>query len=90
MVLESQRLQESLTQYRALASPIRCLPTEILSEIFKALPRNPKVESFGISNSPVLLSNRWRDVALSTPRLWDTVDFTVDYAQKVKPFTLEM
>lgn len=88
-----QRLHRSLIHYRTLASPIRRLPTEILSEIFKALPRDPEVEPFGISNSPVLLTrvcSRWREVAISIQSLWDIIDFTVDDKLNIKPFSMVM
>ena len=69
---ERQRLHGSLNQCRLVMAPIRRLPTEILSEIFRTLPRGPEVEA-SISNSPLLLTqvcSRWRDVAISTPQLW--------------------
>lgn len=43
-----KQLRESLIAYRALALPIRRLPTEILSEIFKAFPHDPDVKPFSI------------------------------------------
>lgn len=87
---ERQRLLESLTQYQALASPIRRLPTEILSSIFTTIPRD---QPFDMSNSPMLLTricSRWRDVAISTPRMWNYIDFYVDEQLNTKPFTITM
>lgn len=86
-----QRLRQSLIHHESLIAPIRRLPTEILSEIFLALPRDPDIHPFAIWNSPVLLTrvcSRWRDVAISTPQLWDTVDLSVD-DRSVRPFTME-
>lgn len=87
--LERQRLHESLTHSQSLVAPIRSLPAEVLSEVFMAVPRN---EPFSISNSPVLFTrvcSQWRDVAISTPQLWDVVNFIVDGTLNVKPFTME-
>ncbi|ESK93439.1 hypothetical protein Moror_1720 [Moniliophthora roreri MCA 2997] len=68
-----ERLQIFVNSHKALISPIRRLPDEILSEIFLyCLPhdRNP-TRSTG--EAPLLLTlvcERWREVALSTARLW--------------------
>lgn len=88
---ERQRLHDSLTHYRSLLSPIRRLPSEILSEIFKALPREPGVP-YGVSNTPILwtrICSRWRNVAILTPQLWNSIDFIVDEKLNVRPFTME-
>jgi hypothetical protein len=90
---ERRQLNESMTHHRALMSPISRLPSEMLSDIFTAIPRDPAVEPFGVSNSPILLTqicSRWRDIAIATPRLWRSIDFTVDEELNVEPFTMEM
>ncbi|KAJ7584987.1 hypothetical protein C8J56DRAFT_949577 [Mycena floridula] len=74
---------DELAAYRALLSPLRRLPSEIIAEIFlHCLPRRPKAtqrsSSMSLSFSqpqeaPMLLctiSQHWRDIALSTPALW--------------------
>ncbi|KAF9012836.1 hypothetical protein BDZ89DRAFT_1077261 [Hymenopellis radicata] len=67
-------------------SPMRTLPPEILSDIFAAycdmhgLPDRPGPFHMSCSNRTFLQSRmhllqicrRWREVALSTPRLWNT------------------
>ena len=75
---EHQRLNNSLVLYQALVAPIRRLPTEIISEIFRSVPRSLR-EPFRKSNSPILLTqicSRWRAIAISTPQLWDIIAFT--------------
>ncbi|KAF8992347.1 hypothetical protein BDZ89DRAFT_924059, partial [Hymenopellis radicata] len=67
-------------------SPMRTLPPEILSDIFAAycdmhrLPDSPGPSHGSCSNRTFLQSrmdllricHHWREVALSTPRLWNT------------------
>lgn len=87
-----QQLHQSLIHYQSLIAPIQRLPSEVLSEIFLALPHIPNVEPFAIINSPVLLArvcSQWRDVAISTPQLWDIINLSVDDALNIKPFTME-
>lgn len=65
-------LNHSLTEYQALASPIRTVPSEILSEIF--VWANDTVVS--VHSAPWILSricSRWRSVVLATPLLWSSV-----------------
>ncbi|KAE9402265.1 hypothetical protein BT96DRAFT_778919, partial [Gymnopus androsaceus JB14] len=58
--------------HRALMSPIRRLPTEMLSEIFlRCLPVHYPVGD--VSQAPLLLtfiSREWRQTAIGTPSLW--------------------
>ena len=73
-VIESKLLQ-IIKAYRALLSPVRYLPSEILQEIFLhyADNRGPNV---GIASMPWRLghiSRRWRKIALSFPPLWDNI-----------------
>ena len=69
--IESQLLK-TIEAHRALLSPVRYLPSEILQEIFLyyADKRGP------ISTMPWRLghiSHRWRRIALSLPSLWDNI-----------------
>ncbi|TEB39402.1 hypothetical protein FA13DRAFT_1784166 [Coprinellus micaceus] len=69
-------LLASIDAHRALLSPIRWLPNEILREIFiRTLPSSHNA-SLSPRESPLLLmqiSPRWRYIAASTPRLWSTI-----------------
>src|ERR1700683_838801 len=73
--------------HTALVAPVRCLPPEILSEIFLHCmdPRwfgpeynfheNPRLDKM-----PLLLGeicSRWRSIALSTPRLWASFSLSI-------------
>ena len=73
-VIESQLLN-TIEAHRALLSPVRYLPSEILQEIFLhyADSQGPNVT---IAEMPWCLghiSRRWRKIALSLPSLWDNI-----------------
>ncbi|KAF6743817.1 hypothetical protein DFP72DRAFT_976126 [Ephemerocybe angulata] len=78
-----QQLEErslSIDAHRALLTLARRLPDELLREIFlHSLPSNHNA-TFCPEDSPILLtrvSQRWRAVALSTPRLWSTLHIPI-------------
>jgi hypothetical protein len=70
---ERGSLSTYVEAHRALISPVRRLPLDVIQEIFIAcLPvhRNPVMSA---TEAPVLLGricSAWRIVSLSTPRLW--------------------
>ncbi|KAF9269785.1 hypothetical protein L218DRAFT_850694, partial [Marasmius fiardii PR-910] len=76
--LEIQRLQvQTFTaKHRALLSPIRRVPPDILGEIFfHSLPAD-SLPTRCAHTSPILLSSicrSWRDVSFNTPRLWKAI-----------------
>ncbi|KAJ7134288.1 hypothetical protein C8R44DRAFT_609878, partial [Mycena epipterygia] len=67
----------TIEKLRAITSPLRFLPPEILSLIFMQCPRAEDHDQ-GLRNpsprvAPLLLvriCSRWRHIALSTPMLW--------------------
>ncbi|KAF7371155.1 F-box domain-containing protein [Mycena sanguinolenta] len=83
--IEYRCARASLSSYRAqnkaILSPLRRVPSEILTEIFLwTLPCVSEMTGnlckFNVARSPWLLthiSHRWRVVALSTPLLWSQV-----------------
>ncbi|KAF7320760.1 F-box domain-containing protein [Mycena chlorophos] len=62
-------------------SPLRQLPTEVMAEIFTIFVRQEqKISTWSTSSEPMILSrvcSRWRTIALSTPRLWTKLLFTL-------------
>ncbi|KAG7451303.1 uncharacterized protein BT62DRAFT_926978 [Guyanagaster necrorhizus] len=83
---EEDSVQVSLDSQRSALSPIRRLPLEILSEIFKlCLPGSyiiPKSRS-----APLLLTQvcgSWRRLALSIPQLWSSISVEVT-VQRCRP-----
>ncbi|KAK0222103.1 hypothetical protein IW262DRAFT_955889 [Armillaria fumosa] len=72
------QIVKSIADHRTLlrASPIRSLPAELLGEIFSAHCAKPGLyDSSGVTFRKSRLRllwvcSRWREVALSTPRIW--------------------
>ncbi|KAF7356298.1 F-box domain-containing protein [Mycena venus] len=76
------------TRNRAILSPLRRIPPEILREIFSwTVPsiRDALIRgSFDMHQSPWVLTricSRWREVSISTPSLWSRV--AIDYPQSL-------
>ncbi|KAJ7693336.1 hypothetical protein B0H17DRAFT_1059790 [Mycena rosella] len=74
------------TPNKAILSPLRRMPPEVLAEIFLwTLPTLQTAfdrSAFGVKRSPWLLtqiSSRWRAVAVSTPALWSHVIVACDH-----------
>ncbi|KAJ6524734.1 hypothetical protein DFH09DRAFT_1286319 [Mycena vulgaris] len=80
-------LTDSIAAHLAMVSPARRLPEDIVRDVFVAcLPahRNPFILS---NESPLLLCqicSGWRELALSTPRLWAAVHVVVPNERKVQ------
>ncbi|KAK1221265.1 hypothetical protein PQX77_015925 [Marasmius sp. AFHP31] len=78
--LQAQRneLQQFVDSHSALAAPFRRLSADIWGEIFAhCLPTNKLgVALCTVKEPPLLITNicrAWRDIALSTPRLWSAL-----------------
>ena len=66
--------------HAALVAPIRRLPPEVLSEIFLCYKDENSVSLPRLNKAPLLLGGvcgRWRTIALSTPRLWNSFALTI-------------
>ncbi|KAJ7622429.1 hypothetical protein FB45DRAFT_1091395, partial [Roridomyces roridus] len=60
-------------RYRAVLSPIRRLPPELVAEILKLVPFTRKIEDKTIRQPPWTLGHicrSWRETALGCPFLW--------------------
>ncbi|ESK93975.1 hypothetical protein Moror_12932 [Moniliophthora roreri MCA 2997] len=79
--IERDSIHVSLEQHRALLSPIRRIPTEMLAEIFqRCLPDELYVRP-SPQDAPLLLGqvcSSWRQLALGTSSLWSSIHITVD------------
>jgi hypothetical protein len=73
-------LQTYTNLHTALVAPIRRLPPEVLSEIFLYYNDENNVPYIRLNKAPLLLGgmcSRWRTIALSTPRLWNSFALTI-------------
>ncbi|KJA16549.1 hypothetical protein HYPSUDRAFT_288912 [Hypholoma sublateritium FD-334 SS-4] len=81
LVDEERQLTEKVGPYRAVLSPFRALPDDILREIFLAcIPTdtNPLVDP---RHAPILLthiSRHTRHIALTTARLWVAIHVSIE------------
>ncbi|KJA16565.1 hypothetical protein HYPSUDRAFT_289752 [Hypholoma sublateritium FD-334 SS-4] len=84
LVDEERQLTEKLGPYRAVLSPFRALPDDILREIFLAcIPTdtNPLVDP---RHAPILLthiSRHTRHIALTTARLWVAIHVSIEHSE---------
>ncbi|KIM70591.1 hypothetical protein SCLCIDRAFT_6228 [Scleroderma citrinum Foug A] len=74
---------QSVLSHKALTSPVRRVPPEVLGEIFfHCLPTAPYVTPHDVEGPMVLtqVCRHWRAVARSTPRLWSSITLHLDRA----------
>ncbi|KAK7031758.1 ABC protein [Favolaschia claudopus] len=90
--LEEERVSvaEYQTKNKAILSPLRRIPAEVLTEIFSCLKPYHEPVSEGrqsyLAHGPWLpshVSRRWRAISLSTPSLWSRI--VIDYARQYYP-----
>ncbi|KAJ7677611.1 hypothetical protein B0H17DRAFT_944665, partial [Mycena rosella] len=70
---ERGRIEAYVDAHKALISPARRLPFDIIQEIFLACIPAHRNCAMSSSEAPVLLGricSSWRTISLSTPRLW--------------------
>ncbi|KAJ7707487.1 hypothetical protein B0H17DRAFT_519884 [Mycena rosella] len=76
LLTERDETHQTLEAHRALLSPIRRIPPEVLGEIFiHCLPKDTYIAP-SVAQCPLLLtqiSSNWRSVALATPALWTSI-----------------
>lgn len=71
-----RKLRTSVDEHRALISPIRRLPSDIIREIFIACIPADQNATMSAQEAPLLLGricSAWRTISLSTPRLWSSI-----------------
>ncbi|KAJ7623625.1 hypothetical protein FB45DRAFT_111411 [Roridomyces roridus] len=90
---ERRKLAEYHAQHAPVASPLRRVPPEILSEIFSwSLPAIDEVkwDASALKQSPWVLtrvSSLWRRTAISIPSLWSSINWS-DYASPPPPLPM--
>ncbi|KAJ7488329.1 hypothetical protein FB451DRAFT_735424 [Mycena latifolia] len=81
-------LRHLVDPYRALISPMRALPPEILQEIFIACLPTSHNAIMHTAQAPLLLGrvcSVWRTVSLSTAALWASVHVVLPYTSDQPP-----
>ncbi|KAK7040196.1 hypothetical protein VNI00_010002 [Paramarasmius palmivorus] len=76
LISQREKLQAFVNSHRALISPLRRLPPEVLSEIFVLCLPHECNPTRNVAEAPLLLTlvcKQWRQVALSTARLWSAL-----------------
>ncbi|KAF7365084.1 F-box domain-containing protein [Mycena venus] len=82
--LESDALDVEICKHQGGLSPLRRMPTEILSLIFTfTLPPHPRAESAPWTISAVC--SRWRAIVISQPCFWSFIQ--LDYHSEFSPIT---
>ncbi|KAK7031026.1 hypothetical protein VNI00_013816 [Paramarasmius palmivorus] len=77
---ERDDLQSFVDDHRALLSPARRLPRDVVAEIFLRCLSTARLPTCDVTTSPLLLTTicrYWREVAITTPRLWRAVHFVL-------------
>ena len=74
----SERVGIEYAHVQNTLAPISSLPSELLSAIFEAgyfLPPSPAINNSALPFETTVsqVTARWRDVALSTPKLWTRI-----------------
>ncbi|KAJ6548225.1 hypothetical protein DFH09DRAFT_1170021 [Mycena vulgaris] len=73
LIAERERVDAYVSAYKALISPVRRLPFDIIQEIFIACMPTHRNCVMSAHEAPVLLGRicgSWRTLSLATPRLW--------------------
>ncbi|KAK7031038.1 hypothetical protein VNI00_013828 [Paramarasmius palmivorus] len=77
---ERDGLQSFIDNHRALLSPARRLPRDILAEIFLHCLPTDRLPSCDGRKAPLVLTTIcrfWREIAVTTPRLWRAIHFII-------------
>ncbi|KAJ7479494.1 hypothetical protein FB451DRAFT_1239102, partial [Mycena latifolia] len=84
LTAERDRLNAYMDAHRALLSPIRRVPLDIMQEIFLACIPTHRNCVMSAKEAPVLLGricSAWRAISLATPRLWSKIHIAVPHEE---------
>ncbi|KAJ7171293.1 hypothetical protein C8R46DRAFT_183872 [Mycena filopes] len=82
LVAQRDKTLTYIEAHKALLSPARRLPPEILQEIFLAALPTHRSAVMSASEAPLVLTRicrGWRSLALATPELWHSIHLPFDY-----------
>ncbi|KAH6911028.1 hypothetical protein BKA70DRAFT_1269247 [Coprinopsis sp. MPI-PUGE-AT-0042] len=79
-----------VADHRALISPIRHMPPDVLRNIFShCVPHSAPEKVMQASEAPLLLAQicrHWRDLVISTPTLWSTIFVMIPEPPQLRPY----
>ncbi|KAJ7058489.1 hypothetical protein C8F01DRAFT_1085635 [Mycena amicta] len=84
LIAQRSEVASFVAEHKALLAPIRRLPMEVLQAIFVACLPEERHAAMVVEDAPILLTqicNSWRQVALSTPRLYTRFHVDAVYTQ---------
>ncbi|KAJ7140698.1 hypothetical protein C8R44DRAFT_236955 [Mycena epipterygia] len=79
-------LNEFIDAHLSLVSPARRLPSDVVRAIFTASLPSTRNSAMTAEDSPLLLGqicSAWRELALSTPRLWSSLHIVVPNKSRI-------
>ncbi|KAJ7622432.1 hypothetical protein FB45DRAFT_838535, partial [Roridomyces roridus] len=79
LVRERDDLVSHAERYRAVLSPIRRVPPELVAEVFRLVPFTRKIQNKTVTKPPWTLGHicsSWRETALGCPLLWRSFTLT--------------
>ncbi|KAK6977489.1 hypothetical protein R3P38DRAFT_2666234 [Favolaschia claudopus] len=80
--IERDQLKDYVDAHKALISPVRQIPEDILREIFHACLPTSRNARMSTSDAPLLLGHicrGWRNIVMSTPTLWTSIHIHLDF-----------
>ncbi|KAF8217058.1 hypothetical protein K438DRAFT_1704190 [Mycena galopus ATCC 62051] len=89
LVKEKEKLDLEIGKHEGAVSPLRRMPTEVLSYIFTFTlpPHQPDAESAPWTVSAVCA--RWREIVISQPRFWTSIRYNVACSDPTKTLMYE-
>ncbi|KAG2022256.1 hypothetical protein CC2G_000029 [Coprinopsis cinerea AmutBmut pab1-1] len=85
LLVQRQKLKREVDAHRALLTPIRRIPDELLQLVFEHTLPDGHLPVCSTRVPPLVLtlvSREWRKLALRTPRLWNRVHIAIPFAAK--------
>jgi hypothetical protein len=80
LLKEKDNLDDQLKAHKALLSPARRLPPNVIQNIFLYCLPSEHNPVMGSREAPLLLGricSQWRDIALGTPKLWSAIHIAI-------------
>lgn len=83
LFLKRSEVQKKVERYKSILAPQNRLPPELIRIIFTQSMEGPAVVPFKANDPPFLfcrISSIWRQLALATPQLWNSLTVATQYS----------